>query len=101
MKLFSGTANKKLSEEIAKKLKIKLAKSDVVRFGNSEIRVSIHEEVKNQECTIVQSTSNPTDTHLMELFFFADALKRNGAKEIIVFIPYFGYAMQNREHLPG
>jgi len=101
MKLFSGTANKKLSEEIAKKLKIKLAKSEVVQFGNSEIRVCIQEKVRDQECFIVQSTSNPTDNHLMELFFYADALKRNEAKKIIGFIPYFGYARQNREHRPG
>ncbi|MFH0979802.1 MAG: ribose-phosphate diphosphokinase, partial [Candidatus Roizmanbacteria bacterium] len=101
LKLFTGSANPKLSEEVSQLLKIPLSSSEVVRFENSEIRVSIKEKVKNATCVIIQPTSNPTDTHLMELFFFADALKRNGAKEIIAVIPYFGYARQNREHRPG
>jgi ribose-phosphate pyrophosphokinase len=101
MKLFSGTANKKLAEEIAKEMHVKLAKAEVIRFGNSEIKVFIQESVKDKECFIVQPTSNPTDTHLMELFFFADALKRGEAKKIVGIIPYFGYARQNREHRPG
>lgn len=101
LKLFSGSANPKLSIEVSKLLKLPLSKSEVIRFDNSEVRVTIQEKVKDEVCVIVQSTANPTDTHLMELFFFADALKRSGAKEIIAFIPYFGYARQNREHRPG
>lgn len=101
IKLFSGSANPKLSEEVAQLAKLPISKSEVVRFDNSEVRVTIKEKVKNSSCIIIQPTSNPSDTHLMELFFFADALKRNGAKEIIAFIPYFGYSRQNREHTPG
>jgi ribose-phosphate pyrophosphokinase len=101
MKLFSGTANTKLSAEVSKLLKQPLAKSEVIRFDDSEVRVTIQEKVKDEACVIIQSTSNPTDTNLMELFFFADALKRMEAKRIIAFIPYFGYARQNREHRTG
>jgi len=101
LKLFTGSANKKLSQEVSEILKLPLSKSEVVRFDNSEVRVSIKEKVKDYICAVIQPTSNPTDTNLMELFFFADALKRNGAKKIIAIIPYFGYARQNREHLPG
>lgn len=101
MKLFSGSANPALTSQVSKLLKIPISKSEVVRFDNSEVRVAIKEKVKNDTCIVIQPTSNPTDTHLMELFFFADALKRNGAKEIIAVIPYFGYARQNREHLKG
>ncbi len=101
IKLFFGSASKNLAKEISKILKIPLAKSEIIRFDNSEVKVTIKEKVKDKTCFVVQSTSNPTDTHLMELFFFADALKRNSAKEIIAIIPYFGYARQNREHLPG
>ena len=101
IKLFSGSANPVLSDQVSKLLKISLSSSEVVRFDNSEVRVSIKEKVKNSTCIVIQPTSNPTDTNLMELFFFADALRRKGAKEIIAFIPYFGYARQNREHLDG
>lgn len=101
IKLFTGSANPKLADEVSKILKLPLSKSEVVRFDNSEVKVTIGEKVKNDVCVIIQPTANPTDTHLMELFFFADALKRGQAKEIIAFIPYFGYARQNREHRSG
>ena len=100
-KLFSGSANPKLSVEVSKLLNVPISKSEVTRFDNSEIRVTIQEKVKDDVCVIIQSTANQTDTHLMELFFFADALKRMEAKKIIAFIPYFGYARQNREHRAG
>ncbi len=100
-KLFSGSSNPKLSDEVSKLLNVPIAKSEVTRFDNSEIRVTIQEKVKDDVCVIIQPTANPTDTHLMELFFFADALKRMQAKKIIAFIPYFGYARQNRGHRTG
>ncbi|PIP63414.1 ribose-phosphate pyrophosphokinase [Candidatus Roizmanbacteria bacterium CG_4_9_14_3_um_filter_33_18] len=100
-KLFSGSANPKLSNEVSKLLNVPISKSEVTRFDNSEIKVTIQEKVKDDVCVILQSTANPTDTHLMELFFFADALKRMQAKKIIAFIPYFGYARQNRGHRTG
>lgn len=101
IKIFSGTSNINLAKEVSTILNIPLSKSEVVRFDNSEVKVTIKEKVKDKTCFVIQSTSNPTDTNLIELFFFADALKRNGAKEIVAIIPYFGYARQNREHLPG
>jgi ribose-phosphate pyrophosphokinase len=101
IKLFSGSANPKLSQEVASILNLPLSSSKITRFANSEVKVTIKEKVKESTCFVIQPTSNPTDTHLMELLFFADALKRNGAKKIIAVIPYFGYARQNREHLPG
>lgn len=100
-KLFSGTANPSLSKSVADKLKIPLASSEIVRFENSEIRVRVHEDVKNHTCVLIQSTSNPTDTHLMELFFFCDALRRQEAKKVVGVIPYFGYARQDIQHRPG
>lgn len=90
-----------MSKKVAAELQIPVSKKEVVRFDNSEIRVTIQEDVQNEVCIVVQPTSNPTDTHLMELFFFADALKREGAKEVIGVVPYFGYARQNIQHRKG
>jgi len=100
-KLFSGSANPKLTEEIAKLTQIPLAKAEIVRFGNSEVKVTIQEDVRNQGCLVIQPTSNPTDTHLMELLFFCDALRREEAKKVIAYIPYFGYAKQDIQHRTG
>lgn len=101
MKLFTGTAHPELTGKIAQLLQTSLSLRQVVRFGNSEVKVRIEEEVKNQTCVVVQPTVNPTDTHLMELFFFCDALKREEAAKIIAVIPYFGYAKQNLQHQKG
>lgn len=101
MKLFAGTASQKLAKEIVSSLNIPLAQAEVVRFDNSEVKVTIQEDVKDHDCIVLQSTSKPTDTHLMELLFFADALKRQEARRVHALIPYFGYARQNAQHRPG
>ena len=100
-KLFSGSAHPKLTAEIVKLTKIPLAKAEIIRFGNSEVKVTIQEDVRNQVCVIIQPTSNPTDTNLMELLLFCDALRREEAKEVIVYVPYFGYAKQDIQHRGG
>lgn len=101
LKLFSGTAHPALTKEVAEYLKIPLSKSEVVRFGNSEVRVRIEETVKSSKCVVIQPTANPTDTNLMELFLFCDALRREEAKRVVGIIPYFGYARQNIQHRVG
>jgi len=101
LKLFSGTAHPDLTTEVSKLLKIKISASEVVRFDNSEVRVRIEENVKDDTCVIIQPTSNPTDTNLNELFFFCDALRRAEAKKVIGVIPCFGYARQNIQHRDG
>ncbi len=101
IKLFSGTANLPLSQKVAKLLHIPLAKSEVIRFDNSEVRVRVEEDVKGQTAFVIQPTANPTDTNLMELFFFCDALRRQEARRVIGIIPYFGYARQDIPHREG
>ena len=101
LKLFSGTANQKLSEEVADAIGTNLAKVEVIRFKNSEVRVRIEEDVKHDFCVVIQSTSNPTDTNLMELFLMCDALRREEARRVIGIIPYFGYARQDIQHRSG
>lgn len=101
IKLFSGTANPALNREISSLLKVKISSSEVIRFGNSEVRVTIQEDVRNTTAIVLQSIANPTDTNLMELFFFCDALRRQEARRVIAYIPYFGYARQDIQHRPG
>ena len=101
LKLFSGTSNPTLSEQVAQAMGMELSPVEVVRFDNSEVRVRIETEVKNDVCAIIQPVSNPTDTNLMELFFMCDALRREEARKVIGVVPYFGYARQNIQHRPG
>ncbi len=101
LKLFSGSAHPGLASEVAKLLGISLSEAEVVRFGNSEVKVTVKENVKYQTCAIIQPTTNPTDTNLIELCFFCDALRRQEAKRVVGIVPYFGYAKQNIQHREG
>jgi ribose-phosphate pyrophosphokinase len=99
--VFAGTSSPRVAQQFAQLNKFGMGSHKVVRFANSEVKVTITEDAHDVDCYIVMSTSNPTDMHVMELAFTIDALRREGAGEITCVIPYFGYARQNIQHLPG
>ncbi|MFD0916387.1 ribose-phosphate pyrophosphokinase [Pseudahrensia aquimaris] len=99
MKLFSGNANKSLSEDIAKYLDTTLGNAVVRRFADQEIFVEIRENVRGEDVFIIQSTSFPANDHLMEMLIMIDAARRSSARRITAVLPYFGYARQDRK--PG
>jgi ribose-phosphate pyrophosphokinase len=99
MKLFAGNSNRILAEQICRYLDISLGKANVRRFADQEIFVEILENVRGEDCFILQSTSYPANDHLMELLIMIDALRRASARRITAVLPYFGYARQDRK--PG
>ena len=96
LRLFSGTANRPLAEEVARYLRIKLGRAKTTRLPDSEIHVLIEEVVRGQDVFILQSCSAPVNDHLMELLLYVDAFRRASAHSITVVIPYFPYARQDR-----
>ncbi|AVO44780.1 ribose-phosphate pyrophosphokinase [Phreatobacter cathodiphilus] len=96
IKIVSGNSNRPLAEAIGAYLNTPPAKASVRRFADMEIFVEIQENVRGEDVYIVQSTSFPTNDHLMELLIICDALRRSSAKRITAVIPYFGYARQDR-----
>jgi ribose-phosphate pyrophosphokinase len=99
-KLFSGTANPKVAEDIAHYLDRPLSKMTVNRFSDGEINVQIGESVRGVDCFIIQPTCAPTNDNLMELLIITDAMRRASAKSITAVVPYFGYARQDRKAAP-
>jgi ribose-phosphate pyrophosphokinase len=97
MKLVAGNSNRPLAEAISAYLDIPLAKAQVRRFADMEVFVEIQENVRGEDVFIIQSTSFPTNDHLMELLIITDALRRASARRITAVIPYFGYARQDRK----
>ncbi len=97
IKLVAGNSNPALAKEIADWLKMPLTKASVRRFADMEIFVEIQENVRGSDVFIIQSTSFPTNDHLMELLIITDALRRASARRITAVIPYFGYARQDRK----
>ena len=100
MIVFSGTANKKLSEKISKSLKIELGKLTVSHFSDGEIGVKVHENVRGKDVFVIQPTCPPVNENLIELLIILDALRRASASRITAVIPYFGYARQDRKDQP-
>jgi ribose-phosphate pyrophosphokinase len=77
-----------------------LGEADVGTFSDGECCVDIGENVRGQDCFILQSTCAPANTHLMELLTMIDALKRASARRITAVVPYYGYARQDRKVKP-
>jgi ribose-phosphate pyrophosphokinase len=100
LKLFTGNANPGLAAQVAAYLGRDLGRAEVGTFSDGEVHVEICENVRGSDCFVVQSTSNPANTHLMELLIMIDALRRSSARRITAVIPYYGYARQDRKVAP-
>ena len=93
--IFSGNANRGLSDAICKELVKDLGDADVGTFSDGEIYIAFNENIRNEDVFIIQST-NPTSNNILELLLMLDAAKRASAKTVVAVVPYFGYARQDR-----
>src|SRR5512142_574977 len=96
MMVFTGNANPKLAQDVAKHLHTHLGRATVGRFSDGEVMVEILEHVRGKDVFILQSTCAPTNDNLMEIMVMVDAMRRASAGRITAAIPYFGYARQDR-----
>lgn len=96
MMVFTGNANPRLAEEVAKHLNLRLGRATVGRFSDGEVMIEILENVRGKDVFVLQSTCTPTNDTLMEVLVMVDALKRSSAGRITAAIPYLGYARQDR-----
>ena len=99
-KIFSGSANEILADEVCQFLGMQRGQAQVTRFADGECYVQIQENVRGCDVFVLQPTCRPVDGHLMELLLMIDALKRASARRITAVIPYFGYARQDRKDKP-
>ncbi len=99
-KLFSGTANPKLTEAIGKHIGVPVGEAKLQRFADGEVYFQLLENVRGVDVFVVQPTCYPVDQHLVELLVMIDALKRASAARITVVVPYYGYARQDRKDRP-
>ena len=100
VKVFSGNANRALAEEICASLDIEIGQANTTRFSDGEYNFQILENVRGEDCFIVQPTCPPVDSNLMELLIMLDAFRRSSAKRITAVIPYYGYGRKDRKDKP-
>ncbi len=101
MKVLSGSSNSILAENIATQLGVPLVAAELATFANDERRVWIKDDVRGENIILVQSFSNPADTHIMEFLLMVDALERLGARHITAVIPWMGYSLQDKAFRTG
>jgi ribose-phosphate pyrophosphokinase len=100
LKIFCGNSNPALAKEICDYLNVPLGAADVVSFPDGESFVRINENIRGADVFIIQSTCNPANQNLMELFIMIDAARRASANRITAVIPFYGYARQDRKDQP-
>ncbi|MCS7030021.1 MAG: ribose-phosphate pyrophosphokinase [Gloeomargarita sp. SKYG116] len=97
LRLFAGSANVPLAEEIARYLGVDLGPIVRKRFSDGELYVQIQESVRGCDVYLLQPTCHPVNDHLMELLIMIDACRRASARQITAVIPYYGYARADRK----
>lgn len=99
-KIFSGSSNRPLAEEICRFVGVPLGEVKLQRFSDGEVYFQLLENVRGADVFVVQPTCHPVDQNLVELLIMIDALKRASAGRITVVVPYYGYARQDRKDRP-
>jgi ribose-phosphate pyrophosphokinase len=97
LRLFSGSANAPLAQEIARYLGMDLGPMLRKRFADGEIYVQIQESIRGCDVYLIQPCCNPVNDNLMELTIMIDACRRASARQITAVIPYYGYARADRK----
>jgi ribose-phosphate pyrophosphokinase len=100
MRLFGGTSNPGLTEEVCQYLGVSPGKISAKTFSDGETQIEIHENIRNMDVFVLQSTCTPVNDNLMQLLIIMDAMRRASAKRITAVIPYYGYGRQDRKVKP-
>ncbi|MBM2826253.1 MAG: ribose-phosphate pyrophosphokinase [Dehalococcoidia bacterium] len=100
LSVFTGNTHPALAQAVCDYLKIPLASADVFQFSNENIFVRLLENVRHHDVFIIQPTSTPVNTGIMELLIMIDAAKRASAGRITAVLPYYGYGRSDKKDQP-
>jgi ribose-phosphate pyrophosphokinase len=97
LRLFAGSANIPLAQEVARYLGTDLGPMIRKQFADGELYVQIQESIRGADVYLIQPCCNPVNDHIMELLVMVDACRRASARQITAVIPYYGYARADRK----
>jgi len=100
MRIYSGSSNPKLAQNLSKVTGYPLSHVDISTFPNGETRVWVDDEI-DKDAIVVQSFSKNPDRMIIEFALIMDALKRGGADHITTVIPWLGYCIQDKVFRQG
>jgi ribose-phosphate pyrophosphokinase len=100
LKVFSGSSNPDLVDEICQYLDIEPGKRSIVKFSNENIKVKIEENVRGCDVFVVQTSAPPVNESFMELLILIDAIKYASADRITAVLPFYPYARSDKKDEP-
>ncbi len=100
LKVFAGLSNRPLAEEICQTLDIPLGAVDIIEFQNENLFVKISENVRECDVFVIQTSTSPVNTRIIELLLMIDALKHASAARVTAVIPYFPYVRSDKKDQP-
>ncbi len=100
LKIFTGNSNRPLAEEICGFLDLPLGQMEIIEFQNENLFVKIKENVRECDVFVIQTSTSPVNTHLMELLLIIDAMKHASAARVTAVLPYFPYVRSDKKDQP-
>ncbi|HHX40098.1 MAG TPA: ribose-phosphate pyrophosphokinase [Armatimonadetes bacterium] len=100
LKIFSGSSNPELAQEICRCLDIPLGRVDRSRFANDNLFIQIEESVRECDVFVVQSSCPPVSEGIVELLILIDALRSASASRITAVLPYYPYVRSDKKDQP-
>jgi ribose-phosphate pyrophosphokinase len=97
LRLFSGSANIPLSQQVARYLGMDLGPMIRKRFADGELYVQIQESIRGCDVYLIQPCCHPVNDNLMELLIMIDACRRASCRQVTAVVPYYGYARADRK----
>lgn len=67
---------------------------EIGHYPNGETYAKINENINDEDCFVVSSVA-PPDSQLVSLLVLINALQKNKAKSIQIFLPYLAYSRQD------
>lgn len=100
LKVFAGQSNRPLAEEICGYLDLPLGKVEIIEFKNENLFVKIGENVRECDVFVIQTSTSPVNTRIIELLLMIDALKHASAARVTAVLPYFPYVRSDKKDQP-
>lgn len=100
LRIFSGSANPELANEICDNLNVSLNQLKISRFSNDNLHVQVMDNVRERDVFVVQPFTAPVSDHIMELLITIDALRSASAHRITAVVPYYSYARSDKKDAP-
>ena len=98
--IFSGSAHRRLAEEICAQLGVPLLPSRLSRFANDCLEVQLQSNCRERDVFLIQPLCAPVQDHLVELLLMLDAARGASAARVTAVMSHYAYARSDKKDAP-